>query len=112
MGLIDVDGSFQNSTKCSTWQDIKESHASDNLVELLLRDVYGMLILLSIGLTGSVLALAVEKAVKKVSGVIAEWHESIRYLAWPGRIQVSGVIGKWYGSRKCRDLTLPNRRAR
>ena len=65
MGLINVDGAFQNATKCSTWQDIKESHASDNLVELLLHDVYGMLILLSIGLNGSVLGLLVEKAVKK-----------------------------------------------
>ena len=65
MGLINVDGAFQNSTKCSTWQDIKESHASENLVEILLHDVYGMLILLSIGLTGSVLVLTMEKAVKK-----------------------------------------------
>ena len=64
MGLIDVDGAFQNTTKCSTWQGIEESHASTNLVELLLHDVYGTLILLSIGLTGSVLGLVVEKAVE------------------------------------------------
>ena len=65
MGLIDVNGAFPNFTKCSTWQDIKKSHAAPKLVELLLHDVYGMLILLSIGLTISILALAVEKAVRK-----------------------------------------------
>ena len=63
MGLINIDGAFPNFTKCSTWKDIKESHSSDKLVELRLHDVYGMLILLSIGLLASVLGLAMEKAV-------------------------------------------------
>ena len=69
MGLIDVNGAFPNFTKCSTWKNIKKSHTSAKLVELLLRDVYGMLILLSIGLIGSALGLAVEKAVGKESQV-------------------------------------------
>ena len=75
MGLIDVDGAFQNTTKCSTWQGIEESHASANLVELLLHDVYGMLILLSIGLTGSALAFGLEKAVKKFNYQVQESSE-------------------------------------
>ena len=65
MGLIDVDGALPNFTKCSTWKDIKESHASTKLVELHIHDVYGMLILLFVGLTISVVGSAAEKAVGK-----------------------------------------------
>ena len=66
MGLIDVDGALPNFTKCSTWKDIKESHASTKLVELHIHDVYGMLILLFIGLAMSVLGSAAEIACGKV----------------------------------------------
>ena len=65
MGLLDVDGALPNFTKCSTWKHIKESHTSAKLVEIRLHDVYGMLVLLSIGLIGSALGLAVEKSVRK-----------------------------------------------
>ena len=79
MGLIDIDGAFPNFTKCSTWKDIKESHSSDTLVELQLHDVYGMLILLSIGLMGSVFGLVVEKVRdrKEISSRKLLWQEPI-----------------------------------
>ena len=44
-----------NASKCGTWQDIQASHqAENNRVVLSLKNIYGMLALLAIGLTGMV----------------------------------------------------------
>ena len=76
MGLID--GLFKqavpNSTKCATWQDIKASHMIKNpKIVLQLEDVFGMMILLFIGINSAVLAFIAENfsSSKRVLGLIS-----------------------------------------
>ena len=68
MGLIspeDIDEYIPNSTKCMTWQDVKASHEKDNpQVVVGLDDIYGMAILLALGLGGALVALTVEFLIK------------------------------------------------
>ena len=58
-----------NATKCLTWQDVKQTHATkDQRVVVKLDDIYGMLILLALGLNSAVMFVTVElvyKALKK-----------------------------------------------
>ena len=65
MGVIDSYGAMPNYTKCATWADVEKSHTSAKVVELRLDNVYGLLVFWSFGIIGSLLALSVEKAVKK-----------------------------------------------
>ena len=65
MGLMDVRPFVLNSTKCDTWQEIVRSHKSDQIVELKLRHIYGMLCLLCFGLLAALVSFLVEKAAKK-----------------------------------------------
>ena len=70
MGLID--GLFKqtvpNSTKCATWQDIKASHMiKDPKIILQIEDLFGMMILLFIGLSSSILAFIAENIITLLS---------------------------------------------
>ena len=65
MGLFDMTDDIEdylpNSTKCMTWQDVKASHEKDNpQVVVRLDDIYGMVIILALGLGGAVVAFTVE----------------------------------------------------
>ena len=50
-----------NSTRCSTWNDVEQSHTmEDPRVVVQLEDIYGMMILLAVGLNGAVVVLMME----------------------------------------------------
>ena len=50
-----------NSTKCMEWRNVKVSHENDTpQVVVSFDDILGMILLLSIGLSGAVIALYVE----------------------------------------------------
>ena len=66
MGLIDVRPFVLNSTKCDTWQEIVASHKEDQIVELKMRDIYGMISLLSLGLVASLMSFLGEKTKKQI----------------------------------------------
>ena len=66
MGLIDVRPFVLNSTKCDTWQEIVASHKEDQIVELKMRDIYGMISLLSLGLAASLMSFLGEKTKKQI----------------------------------------------
>ena len=51
MGLLDTNTALQNATKCSTWHEIKASHASDGFAPLTVEDIKQMVILWAILLT-------------------------------------------------------------
>ena len=58
MGLFDfkrlLENHVPNATKCNTWGDVKASHRNkDHLVVLNYDDIYGLLIILAVGLSGS-----------------------------------------------------------
>ena len=58
---IEMEEYIPNSTKCRTWQDVKASHEKDNpQVVVRLDDIYGMVIILALGLGGAVVAFTVE----------------------------------------------------
>ena len=61
MGLIDVGyyNHMPNATKCKTIKDIYRSHVND-LVILEVSDIYGMLILLALGLGGALVLFSSE----------------------------------------------------
>ena len=54
-----------NSTNCMTWQDVKASHETDSPeVVINIDDIYGMVILLAMGLSGAMVALTLELLIK------------------------------------------------
>ena len=54
-----------NSTKCMTWQDVKSSHETDSpQVVIRIDDIYGVVILLAMGLGGALVVLALELLMK------------------------------------------------
>ena len=65
MGLIDVSyyNHMPNATKCNTIKDIYQSHV-DDLVILEVSDIYGMLILLALGLGGALVLFSSEIMIK------------------------------------------------
>ena len=57
----ELDKHLPNATKCSTWNDVKQSHTiKDQKVVVQLEDIYGMIIILTVGLSGSVVVMIVE----------------------------------------------------
>ena len=61
MGLIDLSyfNNMPNATKCGTIKDIYQSHVND-LVILEVGDIYGMLIILALGLGVSLVSFMLE----------------------------------------------------
>ena len=52
---------FPNATKCSTWHDVKTSHETKDMkIRIKLDDIYGMMIILALGLIGATLLLTLE----------------------------------------------------
>ena len=68
MGLFDQiekKDVLPNSTKCMTWEDVKESHERDNpKVVVRLEDIYGMVIIYMICLSAAMVALPIERLKK------------------------------------------------
>ena len=63
MGLVHgiFDKAVSNASMCRTWQDIEASHmTSGQVVVLKLDDLYGILCLLAIGLSGSLMIMFAE----------------------------------------------------
>ena len=57
----------QNATKCDKWTDVKASHKNkDHIVVLNYDDIYGLLIILAIGLTGSLIIFIAEYIMNKM----------------------------------------------
>ena len=71
---------FPNATKCMTWQGVKASHETDNS-EVIIRadDIYGMIILLAMGLSGALIVLILELLVK------AHTESSLKKNLTPGK---------------------------
>ena len=66
-----------NSTKCSTWNDVEQSHTmEDPRVVVQLEDICGMMIILAVGLSGAVVVLMMEL----LSKTLIRKHHQI-YLA-------------------------------
>ena len=80
MGLIKAlfEETLNNRTKCNSWNDIYDSHkkkGNENVI--ILDDIYGMLILLSVGLSAALLIFVTEH--------LAYWsnmktHNSVMYV--------------------------------
>ena len=49
-----------NSTKCMKWQDVKASHKIDHEVIIKMDSIYGLMILLAIGVGGSLVLSSLE----------------------------------------------------
>ena len=66
MGVIEASyfNHMPNATKCNTMKDIKNSHADQNqTVKVEVNDIYGMLILLGLGISGAMLIFGAETIV-------------------------------------------------
>ena len=68
MGIVDVTSYVQNSTKCSTWSKIEESHIKSSIVVLKMADIYGPIILLLTGLTSGIITFFMELVGDKLIG--------------------------------------------
>ena len=66
MGIVDVTSYMQNSTKCSTWSKIEESHTASNVVMLKLKDIYGPIILILTGLATGIITFLLELSGNKL----------------------------------------------
>ena len=55
-----IEDFLPNSTKCMTWQDVKASHETDTTLVITIKDIFGIMILLALGLGGAMLALGME----------------------------------------------------
>ena len=56
-----------NATKCETWTEVKASHRNkDDLVVLNYDDTYGLLIILAVGLSGSLIIFIAELVMHKM----------------------------------------------
>ena len=74
---IELNRKLPNATKCSTWNDVEQSHTiEDPRVVVQLEDIYGMIILLAVGLSGAVVGLTMELLNK----ILIRKHNQI-YLA-------------------------------
>ena len=57
--------SVPNITKCITWNAVEKSHMTqDNKVVVKLDDIYGLLLILALGLFGAMILISTEIAVK------------------------------------------------
>ena len=64
MGLIDRSyyNHLPNATKCKTVNDVYESHKEENhIVTMEVNDIYGMLVLLGLGVGGALLTFIAER---------------------------------------------------
>ena len=56
-----IEDYIPNAAKCMTWQDVKASHEIENpQVVVRLEDIYGMAILLAMGIGGAVMVFFIE----------------------------------------------------
>ena len=70
MGLIEfnLNKAVPNSTKCNTWTDIQASHKAENrTVAVKFEDVYGVMVLLVIGFSGSLFLVIFETVISIVT---------------------------------------------
>ena len=57
-----------NATRCNTWTDIKASHINkDHRVVLNYKDIYGLLIIVAVGLSGSSIIFITEVVMHRIT---------------------------------------------
>ena len=57
-----------NATRCNTWTDIKASHRNkDHRVVLNYKDIYGLLIIVAVGLSGSSIIFITEVVMHRIT---------------------------------------------
>ena len=61
-----IDDYIPNATKCMTWHDVEKSHENDTALVIKLERVYGMIILLALGLGGAMTAFSLEILTKSI----------------------------------------------
>ena len=61
-----IEDYLPNATKCLTWQDVKASHENDATLVITIENIYGILILLTLGLGGAMMALIAECLTKAI----------------------------------------------
>ena len=49
-----------NATKCMTWQQVKASHETNTKLVITIENIYGIIILLTLGFGGAMMALIME----------------------------------------------------
>ena len=83
--FVDFDNFFQTShpnvTKCSTWQDIQASHTAHvEKAVIKMKDIYGIMYLLIIGISGGLLLLLAEIFIQVMK---RGCRAKARRQAWP-----------------------------
>ena len=63
-GLLDINTAMQNSTKCDTWHDIVDSHASEGFAPLTVLDLVEMVCMGSTLLMAASACFALEKMLR------------------------------------------------
>ena len=64
-----------NSTNCMTWPEVKASHETDSpTVIIKIENIYGMLILLAVGLGGSLIVFILELFVRALKEQRGRWN--------------------------------------
>ena len=77
MGLIEfnLNRAVPNSTKCNTWTDIQASHKPKNrTLAVKFEDVYGVMVLLTIGFGGALLLAIIQIVIHIVSAHFQATH--------------------------------------
>ena len=70
LGIInlEIQNNILNATKCSTWSAVQESHRGEGKIAAFkIENIYGMMILLAVGLGGSLIIAIVECIYNKIS---------------------------------------------
>ena len=103
MGLIDsqINGYVQNASKCLTWPAVEESHTGNGkTVVFKVEDLYGILVLLSLGFSGALLAWVGEIMIylnRLFAKKKANHNENMITQAWPVRLDSSNAESSQVG---------------
>ena len=87
-----IDDYIPNATKCMTWQDVKASHETNTTLVITIKDIYGIMILLALGLGGAMVALLIECSAKAIT-LRYEEATPIPKKAWTNRTLPPGFQG-------------------
>ena len=64
-----------NSTNCMTWPEVKASHETDSpIVIIRIDNIYGMMILLAVGLGGSLIVFILELFMRALKEQQGRWN--------------------------------------
>ena len=81
MGMIEKSyySFMMNATKCMNINDVLNSHMGNNKVVVEVNDIYGMLILLGLGVGFALMSFCAE-FVSKVKGILASCHHILKCI--------------------------------